>query len=95
MDHAHDPAATAEPGTGETRRGVSGIGLRGRLLGSILVVALTTVGVGAFGIQRMSVISDQAQQVYDRGAVPLSALEKLETDWWKLSTNVARAAIPT
>ncbi|SEL80839.1 methyl-accepting chemotaxis protein [Blastococcus sp. DSM 46786] len=95
MDHVHDPAATTEPGTDETRRGASGIGLRSRLLGSILVVALTTVGVGAFGIQRMSTLSDQAQEVYDRGAIPLSGLQGLEADWWQLSTNVARAAIPT
>ncbi|MGY1828052.1 MULTISPECIES: methyl-accepting chemotaxis protein [unclassified Blastococcus] len=96
MEHVHDPetAANVHPGD-EARRGLSGIGLRTRLLGSILVVALTTVGVGAFGIDRMSTLSDQAQEVYDRGAIPLSGLQGLEADWWQLSTNVARAAIPT
>ncbi|MDP5184700.1 methyl-accepting chemotaxis protein [Blastococcus sp. BMG 814] len=96
MEHVHDPetATNVHPGD-EARRGLSGIGLRTRLLGSILVVALTTVGVGAFGIQRMSTLSDQAQEVYDRGAIPLSGLQGLEADWWQLSTNVARAAIPT
>ena len=43
----------------------------------------------------MSRLSDQAQNVYGEGAVPLSGLHQLETDWWKLSTNVARASIPT
>ena len=51
----------------------------------ILVVALTTVGVGAFGIQRMSVLSDQAEDVYDDGTVPLDALRQLQVDWWQLS----------
>ncbi|MCZ2858563.1 methyl-accepting chemotaxis protein [Blastococcus sp. VKM Ac-2987] len=97
MEHVQDPASASMTTSDdqEPRRGLSAIGLRGRLLGSILVVALTTVGVGAFGIQRMSTLSDQAQLVYDKGAVPLEGLQELESDWWRLSTNVARAAIPT
>ncbi|MGY1723878.1 methyl-accepting chemotaxis protein [Blastococcus sp. SYSU DS0533] len=95
MDHAHDPAATAEAGTDGTRRGSSGIGLRGRLLGSILVVALTTVGVGAFGIQRMSVLSDQAKNVYAEGTVPVDALRELQVNWWELSAFTARANVQT
>jgi methyl-accepting chemotaxis protein len=79
----------------ETRDGGSRFGLRSRMLGAILVVALTTVGVGAFGINRMSALSDNAQQVYDRGAVPLDGLRRLEADWWQLSANVARAAVAT
>ncbi|MGY2126885.1 methyl-accepting chemotaxis protein [Blastococcus sp. SYSU DS0617] len=84
--------APEEPAAGA--RGVR-FGLRSRMLGAILVVALTTVGVGAFGINRMSALSDNAQQVYDRGAIPLDGLRQLEADWWQLSANVARAAIPT
>ena len=68
-------------------------GLRSRMLGSILVVALTTVGVGAFGINRMSELSDKAEQVYERGAVPLDGLRRLEADWWQLSANVARSNV--
>ncbi len=68
-------------------------GLRSRMLGSILVVALTTVGVGAFGINRMSELSDKAEQVYERGAVPLDGLRSLEADWWQLSANVARSNV--
>ncbi|WP_245852463.1 methyl-accepting chemotaxis protein [Blastococcus aggregatus] len=68
-------------------------GLRSRMLGSILVVALTTVGVGAFGINRMGELSDKAEQVYERGAVPLDGLRRLEADWWQLSANVARSNV--
>ncbi|MGY2083280.1 methyl-accepting chemotaxis protein [Blastococcus sp. SYSU DS0539] len=97
MEHVHDPGTTTATRRDDLQpgRGLSAIGLRGRLLGSILVVALTTVGVGAFGIDRMSTLSDQAKQVYDDGAVPLHGLQELESDWWRLSANVARASIPT
>ena len=93
MEQEYDPAATS----GTDRDLVAGdrFGLRSRMLGAILVVAVTTVGVGAFGVNRMSMLSDQATTVYDQGAVPLSGLQELETDWWQLSTNVARASIPT
>ncbi len=84
-----DPSDETEP------RARTRFGLRSRMLGAILVVALTTVGVGAFGINRMSALSDNAQQVYDRGAVPLDGLRQLEADWWQLSANIARAAIAT
>ncbi len=94
MDQTQDPG---HPATGELAPEVSGrgLGLRSRLLGAILVVALTTVGVGLFGIQRMSVLSDQAQTVYDEGTLPVNAMRELQVDWWTLSANVARAAIPT
>jgi methyl-accepting chemotaxis protein len=63
------------------------------MLGAILVVALTTVAVGAFGIDRMSELSTKAEQVYERGAVPLDGLRRLEADWWQLSANVARSNV--
>jgi methyl-accepting chemotaxis protein len=81
---------------GQEPSGASGSvrwGLRSRLLGAFLVVALMTVGVGIFGIQRMSVLSDQAEQVYTDGAVPLDGLRSLQSDWWTLSAHTARAAI--
>src|ERR1700712_4375697 len=83
---------------GEESSGSSGSvrwGVRSRLLGAFLVVALMTVGVGIFGIQRMSVLSDQAEQVYADGAVPLGALKQLQVDWWYLSAETARSNIPT
>jgi len=82
------PAEASAPGR-------SSWGLRSRVLGAILVVALTTVGVGAFGIQRMSVLSDQAHKVYDEGTVPVNALRQLQVDWWELSAHTARANIAT
>ncbi|MGY1702129.1 methyl-accepting chemotaxis protein [Geodermatophilus sp. SYSU D00766] len=73
----------------------SGWSLHTRLLGAILVVALTTLGVGLFGIARMSVLADKADQVYDEGATPLDGLRRLQVDWWELSAHTARANIPT
>jgi methyl-accepting chemotaxis protein len=97
MEHVHDAGTpgTADRNAHEAGQGRSGIGLRGRVVGGILVVAVTTVGVGAFGINRMSMLSDQATNVYEDGAVPLSGLQQLETDWWQLSANIARSSIPT
>ena len=83
------PASPVAP----ARRGLGSIGLRGRLLAAILVVALTTVGVGAFGIQRMSVLSEKAEQVYTDGAAPLDALRQMQSAWWELSAQTARANI--
>jgi methyl-accepting chemotaxis protein len=83
---------------GQEPTGASGSvrwGLRSRLLGAFLVVALTTVGVGIFGISRMSVISNQATQVYDDGAVPLDGLRQLQVTWWELAASTARSNIPT
>ncbi|MBN1091173.1 methyl-accepting chemotaxis protein [Blastococcus sp. TML/M2B] len=92
-DHAVGAGALAPEEPAETRASGSGLGLRTRMLGSILVVALTTVGVGAFGINRMSELSGNAQEVYEDGAVPLDGLRSLEADWWQLSANVARSNV--
>ncbi|HEX8582420.1 MAG TPA: MCP four helix bundle domain-containing protein, partial [Acidimicrobiales bacterium] len=73
----------------------SGWSLRTRLLGAILVVALTTLAVGVFGIQRMSELADKADQVYSEGATPLDGLRTLQVDWWELAAQTARAAIPS
>jgi methyl-accepting chemotaxis protein len=75
------------------RGGKNGFGLRTRMLGAILVVALATIVVGVVGINRMSALSDKADQVYTEGAAPLDGLRKLETDWWQMSAYTARAAI--
>ena len=42
-----------------------------------LTRALVAQQVGAFGINRMSELSDKAEQVYERGAVPLDGLRRL------------------
>ena len=84
------PTATT---TDESATG--GWGLRTRLLGAILVVALTTLAVGVFGIHRMSVLADKAEQVYTEGAEPLDGLRTLQVDWWELAAQTARAAIPS
>jgi methyl-accepting chemotaxis protein len=94
MDHTRDPDHPATEGlVPATRPRLDSVGLRTRLLGAILVVALTTLGVGAFGIQRMSALSDKAQQVYDEGTVPVNALRELQVTWWELSAYTARANI--
>ncbi|WP_104524401.1 methyl-accepting chemotaxis protein [Blastococcus atacamensis] len=97
MEQAYQGGARSEDRADEAGpgRGLSGVGLRSRLLGAILVVALTTIGVGAFGIQRMSVLSDQAKNVYDEGTVPVDALRELQVNWWEFSASTARANIAT
>jgi methyl-accepting chemotaxis protein len=43
----------------------------------------------------MSVLSDQAGQVYSRGAVPLDGLRSLQAIWWQYAAETAQANIPT
>jgi methyl-accepting chemotaxis protein len=72
---------------------LSRVGLRGRLLGAILVVALTTLAVGIVGVQRMSVLSASAEHVYSEGTVPLRELKQLQLDWWTHEAYSARSSI--
>ncbi|MGY1771830.1 methyl-accepting chemotaxis protein [Blastococcus sp. SYSU D00813] len=72
-----------------------GWGLRSRVLGAVLVVAVTTLGVGGFGITRMATLDDKATEVHTDGAEPLDALRQLQVDWWQMAANTARANIPT
>ncbi|TFV64055.1 UNVERIFIED_ORG: methyl-accepting chemotaxis protein [Bacillus sp. AZ43] len=98
MDNVQEPGApvSGEPSAdANARRGLSRVGLRGRMLGAILVVALTTVGVGAFGINRMSMLSEKADAVYAEGTVPVNALRELQVNWWEFSAYTARANIQT
>ncbi|MGY2078652.1 methyl-accepting chemotaxis protein [Modestobacter sp. SYSU DS0657] len=69
------------------------MGLRGRLILALALVALATVSVGLFGIQRMSVLSEKAEEVYAEGAVPLDELRQLQVDWWQFSAGTARAQL--
>ncbi|NYJ05741.1 methyl-accepting chemotaxis protein [Petropleomorpha daqingensis] len=88
MDVEPQPTAQVEGG-----KSGNGFGLRTRMLGAILVVALATIVVGVVGINRMSALSDEASRVYDEGAKPLDGLRQLQSDWWELSAYTARAAI--
>jgi methyl-accepting chemotaxis protein len=94
MDPTQDPQAGEHAPVVETpqRRG---LGLRGRLLGAILVVALTTIGVGVFGIQRMSALNEQGERVYTEAALPQDAMRELQMLWWQFGAHTARANIPT
>ncbi|MCZ2816319.1 methyl-accepting chemotaxis protein [Modestobacter sp. VKM Ac-2984] len=80
---------------GDGRRSLARrVGLRGRLLTAILLVAVTTLTVGGVGIQRMAVLNDKAHEVYDEGAVPLDALRTLQAQWWQLQSNINMLSIP-
>jgi methyl-accepting chemotaxis protein len=86
---APTPAQDRSPGGARLSR----VGLRGRLLGAILVVALTTLAVGIIGVQRMSVLSASAERVYTDGTVPLRELKQLQLDWWTHEAYSARSSI--
>ncbi|MGY1821965.1 methyl-accepting chemotaxis protein [Geodermatophilus sp. SYSU D00079] len=90
MDAAHAPAPPAAPPTPGV---LARVGLRGRLFAALLLVALTTLAVGAIGVQRMGVLSDSAERVYREGTVPLQALEELQTAWWTHEAFSARSLI--
>jgi methyl-accepting chemotaxis protein len=94
MDVQYRPAPQGDGGAAPPESTTPrGVGLRARLLGAILVVALATIAVGVVGINRMGALRDKADQVYSEGAQPLDALRRLQADWWQLSAYTARAAI--
>jgi methyl-accepting chemotaxis protein len=90
--HGEEPVLGHETRTTEGRR--RGLGIRTRLLGAILIVALTTLIVGVFGIQRMSMLSDRAQEVYETGTVPLDKIRALESTWWEYRNHRSTASVP-
>jgi len=92
MYDGHDPAIAvdADPQPAPVRGNGS---LRVRMIGAVLVASVTTVGVGAFGINRMSELSTKADVVYSQGTLPVDALRTLQVDWWQLQTHIARANI--
>ncbi|MGY1745303.1 methyl-accepting chemotaxis protein [Blastococcus sp. SYSU D00695] len=83
--------AAQETDTGSGRR--SGWGLRSRVLGAVLVVALTTLGVGVFGVSRMATLDEKAREVYTGAAQPLDGMRRLQVDWWERSANVSTSYI--
>ena len=90
-DHAPDALAQDDPRPDTAPRGNRS--LRVRMIGAVLVAGVTTVGVGIFGVDRMSELSAKADGVYAEGTVPVDALRKLQVDWWELQTHIARANI--
>ncbi|TYP83772.1 methyl-accepting chemotaxis protein [Blastococcus xanthinilyticus] len=70
------------------------VGLQARLLLAILLVAMTTVAVGIIGASRVTVLSDQADQIYHDGTVPLDEIRLLQAAWWEYQANSARTSIP-
>ncbi|MGY1625313.1 methyl-accepting chemotaxis protein [Geodermatophilus sp. SYSU D00965] len=86
--------AQVPPPSDDRRPGLlSRVGLRGRLFAALLLVAATTLAVGAIGVQRMGVLSDSAERVYREGTVPLEALEELQVAWWTHEAFSARSLI--
>jgi methyl-accepting chemotaxis protein len=69
------------------------VGLQWRLLLAILLVALTTLAVGVIGASRMTVLSDQAEQVFEEGTVPLDKIRQLQSAWWEYQAASARSSI--
>ena len=82
-------------GVGRPGAALARVGIRGRLLVAILLVALTTLTVGLVGAQRMATLSEKADEVYGDGAVPLDGLRTLQAQWWELQANQAQLNIPS
>ena len=87
------PSTDLPPGGNRLPDALGRVGLRGRLLAAILLVALTTLAVGIIGGNRMSALSDKAEQVYTRGTVPLDGLRVMQSGWWEVQAQTARSAI--
>jgi methyl-accepting chemotaxis protein len=90
QDPAIEPSDEAVPSSSPRRGNRS---LRVRMIGAVLVAGVTTLGVGAVGVNRMSELSVKADLVYAEGTLPVDALRKLQVDWWQLQTDIARANI--
>ncbi|NEK58982.1 methyl-accepting chemotaxis protein [Geodermatophilus sabuli] len=93
MDAVRPPQTHPSPADGGSPGVLARVGLRGRLLGAILVVALTTLTVGLIGVDRMGVLSDSAERVYAEGTVPLEELKELQVGWWTHEAFSARSLI--
>ncbi len=91
MDHTH----SADRAGTEGSRGHTSWGLRSRVLGAILVVAVTTVAAGGVGVARMATMAEQAQDVFDSGTRPLDALHTMQATFLDFQVGQARTAIPT
>jgi hypothetical protein len=100
MQQAQDPGHVLteglepdHPAAGPQRAGWGNSSLRARMISAVLVAGVATVAVGAFGINRMSALSEAADVVYAEGTVPVDSLRKLQVDWWELQTHIARSNI--
>jgi methyl-accepting chemotaxis protein len=93
MYDGHEPDSTLDGDARPAGGRRANRSLRVRMIGAVLVASVTTVGVGLFGVNRMSELSAKADLVYSHGTVPVDALRKLQVDWWELQTHIARANI--
>ena len=88
MDVPGTAAAAPEPSGSPLATNAGRVGLRGRLLAALLVVAVIAAGIGFFGISRMAGLRDQTRQVFTAGAEQLDALRTLQATW--SSTSLIR-----
>jgi hypothetical protein len=93
MHDGHEPGSAVDDAPHPAGVDRGNRSLRVRMIGAVLVASVTTVGVGAFGINRMSELSAKADVVYSQGTLPVDALRTLQVDWWELQTHIARANI--
>ncbi|NEL56667.1 methyl-accepting chemotaxis protein, partial [Goekera deserti] len=84
-----DPGSAGHPGGISSR-----LGLRSRLLGAILVLAVVTVVVTGLGVARMAALSERADQAYSEGTVPLDTFRAIQVDWWVYVASTARSSLP-
>ena len=75
-----DTAAELDPGATEAGPARARWDACVRMIGAVLIAGITTVAVGAFGINGMSMLSEEADVVYAEGTVA-DALRKLQVDW--------------
>ncbi|HEU5472537.1 MAG TPA: methyl-accepting chemotaxis protein [Actinophytocola sp.] len=69
-------------------------GVRTRLVAAILLVAGVTLAVGLTGLQRMSLLSDKAQDIYHNGSIPLDTMRSLQKALWEYQAHTARERMP-
>ena len=79
-------AATTHARLASARVLLGRVGLRGRLLVAILVVALATLAVAGVGATRMSEVASSAQRVYSDGTRPLQEIQRLQVLWYSWQT---------
>ncbi|MGY1749631.1 methyl-accepting chemotaxis protein [Modestobacter sp. SYSU DS0511] len=88
-------AHQATPTDPDRRPGlVQRTGLRARLLAAFLLVTLATLAVGTLGVTRMGELSDQAEAVYEDGAVPLRDILLLRSSYWQYQATISRGMSP-
>jgi methyl-accepting chemotaxis protein len=93
MYDGHQPESAVDDGSRPAGGRRANRSLRVRMIGAVLIASVATVGVGLFGVDRMSELSAKAGLVHSEGTVPVDALRTLQVDWWELQSHIARANI--